>query len=233
LSSIQEITEAHGKLEEHYKAFRKTLEIDDQLELGSPNWTYGVGVDKDLHLDAPKGLPVVFIGFNPGGGNGAKTQQVSRSERAWRTRCSLLANAQPHEIVFTELVCVATRKAAELPADKLEEFMSASVPLNSAIIKFHSPEVVFQTGLDAKVLDLVTRLYGLSFEARIPRNTHENQTLGYSYRMEDGTPWIVFRHFASHGFSGEDRKTIQEHAKDLGWSGTVQPDSLHAEQLVR
>jgi len=233
LSSIQEITKAHGKLKEQYKAFREILKVDDQLELGSPNWTYGVGADKDLHLDAPKGLPVVFMGFNPGGGNGSKITQISRSERTWRTRCSRLANAQPHEIVFTELVCVATRKAAELPADKLEDFMSASVSLNSAIVKFHSPKVVFQTGLDTKILNLVTRLYSLSFEARILRKTHDNQTLGYSYRMEDGTPWIVFRHFASHGFSGEDRKAIQEHAAGLGWSGTVPPDSVRVEQLIR
>ena len=221
MSSIREIAEAHGKLEELYKAFRTDLKIDDKLELGTPNWTYGVGTEKDDHLEAPKGRPVVFMGFNPGGGNGAKITQVSPSERTWRTRCSRLAGAQPSDIVFTELICVATRKAAELPRGRLEEFMSASVPLNLAIIRFHAPKVVFQTGLDAKILGLVKALYGLQHGSRIVRKTATDQTLGYSYRMDDGTPWIVFRHFASHGFSGDDRRAIQEYANVLGWPGTV------------
>ncbi len=99
--------------------------------------------------------------------------------------------------------------------------MGASVRLNSAIISFHKPKVIFQTGLDAATVAMVERLYGLRHEKSIARQTQTSQALGHVYRMANGTPWIIFRHFASYGFSSLDRETIQQCARDVNWHGTV------------
>ncbi len=221
MSSLSEIDEAHSALEQFYGRTKGELEINNGLTLGISNWTYGAGTDRDLHLPAPQGLPVVFMGFNPGGGDGAQKPGMTRSERTWRTRCSRLAKAHPNEIVFAELISIPTQRASDLPSDRIEELMGASVRLNSAIISFHKPKVIFQTGLDAATVAMVERLYGLRHEKSIARQTQTSQALGHVYRMANGTPWIIFRHFASYGFSSLDRETIQQCARDVNWHGTV------------
>lgn len=217
-SGLNNIHAAHARLRAWYN---EEYEINrlSPLPLGSPNWTYGTGDRRDEHVLALEPCDVIFMGFNPGSGDHAEVPRMSRSERSWRTRCSRLARTEPHRIVFAELICLPTHTQAVLgDLDNLMRLMKACLEVNQAIIAFHKPKIVFQSGISAHHLSIITNLYDLTLRDTLPRKTG-NGVLLHEFSMPDATPWIAFRHFASPGFSNADREQIQNYAERCGWPG--------------
>ncbi len=215
---LKDIEAAHKGLKDWYDRQKSPSVLSYDLS----NWTYDVE-NKDRHVPARQGAPIIFMGFNPGGGGKSKTNQAApvkaiscsdenyvanRSERAWRTRCSRLARVEPHKIVFTELVVLPTDNQGGLKDHDLENLMKRSVALNQAIIKYHNPQVIFQTGITGHHLEMVKSLYGLQ---PFQNATSDKPGLFHSYTL-NGIPWIAFKHFASFGFSAVHSKQIQDHA---------------------
>lgn len=208
---LEDIRLAHERLDIWYKA--RVGASSNTLPLGLTNWTY----DGDQHVPAIEKRDVIFMGFNAGGGEGSVVPKVGRSERNWRTRCSRLSNKAAHEIVFTELISVPTHNQALLQLNEASarEMMRASAELNQAIIAYHSPSIVYQTGLTQWHLDAVEDIYGLKKRNSRFRLNHPGHRLLVHYDLPDGTPWIAIKHFASPGFSKEDRGEIQVYVSQL------------------
>lgn len=209
MASLVEIEAARAALAIWHEARRGGL---SPLPFGEVNWTY----DGDRHVPADVPLGAVVVGINPGDGNGAQQRGMSRSERTWRTRCVRLIQRPAEQIVFAELISIPTKRVADLGGGSasISEAIEASHALNKGIIAFHRPFAVYQPGLLTGDLSSVVEIYGLELQAEKPRSTKGGRLLSH-YRMPSGVHWISFRHFASPGFSNDDRAEIQNYVTQL------------------
>ena len=180
--------------------------------LGRVNWTYR----GDERVEAIDRLPVVVMGFNAGAGNGATATRLSPGEKRWRTNCSKIAAGigdEPNQgrFVLAELIPLASFNERELVEryGRLERAFQAGADVNTAVIAYHEPKVIFQTGINPGHLAIVEPLYGLTFKAAVSRPGHPSHTLLRHYEMPDGRPWLATMHFATVGFSTIDMDAIR------------------------
>ena len=115
------------------------------------------------------------------------------------------------ELVLISSFNIAELRAAHADVDALIRQCSA---VNRAVIAFHKPQVVLQTGFDHS--EAVQSAYGLvpAIEERVSRPMHQTHTLLKRYAMPDRTPWLAIRHPSSMGFSNRDIEAIRGYAAE-------------------
>ena len=208
MSSLVEIEAARRDLALWHDANNQGL---SPLPFGMVNWTY----DGDDHAPASTPLPAVVIGINPGDGNGAAKPGMSPSEARWRSNCSMLSGRSPSEIVFTELVSIPTKRVVDLEGGlTVADAVKASARLNTAILAFHSPQVVYQMGFLGGSLAQTVSIYGLEHVSTVMRSQAKGRLLEH-YRLPSGLDWLSIRHFAAFGFSGEDFAGVRDYVASL------------------
>lgn len=208
MGSIAEVEAARAELAVWHDANNYGL---SPLPFGDVNWTY----NGDQHVPAPRRLPAIVMGINPGGGNGATKPGMSDSERKWRSNCVRLTGKSASEIVFAELVCIPTRRVADLEAGlTVADGIKASRRLNTAIMEFHRPKVIYQMGFLEGSLASTIMLYGLEQVATVMRSNGEGRLLVH-YRTPSGLGWLSIRHFAAFGFSGKDFEDVHTYVAGI------------------
>jgi hypothetical protein len=214
MSTLTEIDAARGRLAEWHRTDPKAI----SFPLGPVNWTY----DGDLHIEAVDRLPVIVMGFNAGAGNGATATRLSGSEKRWRTRCTKLAagfgdGIHAGRYVLAELILLGSFDKAELRSKygDLRPAFAAGADINRAVIAYHHPKIIFQTGIDDNDLVTISALYGLKFVGSKPRPAYPAHKLLKHYEMADGTPWLAIMHFARMGFSNRDIEAIRDYARTV------------------
>jgi hypothetical protein len=214
VSTLADIDAARLRLAEWHQSDEKAK----HLPLGEVNWTY----EGDRHVEAIDRFPAIIMGFNAGSGNGATSTRPSRSEVNWRTKCTKLAaefgdGSNRGRFVLAELILLGSFNQRELYASygDLEPAFTAGADINLAVIAYHQPRIIFQTGINDRDLTIVARLYGLTFIGSQSRPDHPSHTLLRHYEMEGGTPWLAVMHFARMGFSNKDMEAIQAYARTV------------------
>jgi hypothetical protein len=182
-------------------------------ELGHVGWVY----EGDRHVPAVERQKVIMMGFNPGAGRGATQDKLSLSERMWRTRCNKLTHGFCCKPVFAELIHISTSNKKAL-YEKLGELQSAfnfAARINNDVISYHKPNIIFQAGLNANDTSIFGPMYNLTYVDKVSRPKHATHDLLHHYKLDDGTPWISFIHFARFGFSNNDRDHIRDYATSI------------------
>jgi hypothetical protein len=186
--------------------------------------TYGRGSELNTRFAAFEKREVIFMGINPGAGNGATEEKpISRSEKAWRTRCSRIAKAFPHEIVFAELIGTPSLHLGEL-RDKglsIEEEIRLGAEQNLELIRHHKPSIIFLSTISDLYLRVVAEFYQLERVGDpICRKDSTQAKIAQVFRMQgSGIIWIAMRHI-SRNFSNPDRGSVHDHAAIHNWQGT-------------
>ncbi len=196
MSSLSDIASARDALTEDLRR------LGVREEVGLVNWTYGAAGER---IEAAERAEAIVMGLNPGAGGGG-------SEARWRTRCKALTEGLSANFMLAELVLVDTHDVGVLKAKyDVGNLIDRCAALNKAIIGFHQPRFIFQTGFD--FLDRIVKAYDLELLGFEPRPQHPTHTLLKHYRMRDSdTAWISIKHPSSMGFSNADIEAIRRYA---------------------
>jgi len=160
-------------------------------------------------------VDVLIVGMNPGEAPERTEGYSKTSERRWLERCQFFADSAGGTWATTELIFWSSKNLNVLKdrVGDLAPYLAWCANINSALIAFHQPKLIFQPGLGWSSYAIAH--YGLTHRRRYQR-TDGVKTLIDHYEMPDGTPWLCTPHWtAAFGFSRSDRESIRDEARRI------------------